>query len=39
MTARLYDLSIERAKRRPAFNPWDFYFQIWMFWLNIGENK
>lgn len=33
MTAILYDIAAERAKRRPVATVWDLYLQIWMFWL------
>jgi hypothetical protein len=33
MSARIYNIATERAKRRPAVTALDFYFRLWMFWL------
>jgi hypothetical protein len=33
MSARLYNIATERAKRRPAVTALDFYFRLWMFCL------
>jgi hypothetical protein len=33
MTARLYNIATERAKRRSVVTAWDLYLSFWMFWL------